>query len=102
MSTSLDTGALPLRTTPFDEGGCICPAGTCAVSRALSLSQYAVFYNDPGLINTRYQQLAAVTAADVQRVAKQYLTAENRTVVITNPKPSTGPNPAPGGEKGGR
>ncbi len=75
---------------------------TSTLSRALSLSRYAVFYNDPGLINTRYQRLMKVTAADVQRVARQYLTAENRTVVITNPKPSTAPNPAPGGEKGGR
>jgi predicted Zn-dependent peptidase len=32
----------------------------------------------------------AVTAADVQRVAKQYLTAENRTVVITNPRAAAG------------
>ena len=30
--------------------------------------------------------MAKVTAADVQRVARQYLTQANRTVVITNPK----------------
>jgi predicted Zn-dependent peptidase len=67
---------------------------TSSLSRALSLSQYAVFYNDPGLINTRYQRLSSITAADVQRVAKQYLTPENRTVIITNPKPAAPTNPA--------
>jgi predicted Zn-dependent peptidase len=56
------------------------------LSRAVLLSQYALFHNDPGLINTRAEKIAAVTAADVQRVARQYLTRENRTVVITNPK----------------
>jgi zinc protease len=74
---------------------------TNTLSRALSLSQYAVFFNDPGLINTRYQRLSSVTGADVQRVAKQYLTPENRTVVITNPKPTTPTNPTTE-QKGGR
>ena len=55
--------------------------------RAMMLSQYAVYYNDPNLINTRFERIGKVTAADVQRVAQKYLTPENRTVVITNPKP---------------
>jgi len=71
-----------------------------SLSRAIMLSQLAVFYNDPNLINTRWERLSSITAADVQRVAKQYLTPENRTVVITNPKPPAAPTP--GGEpKGG-
>jgi len=74
---------------------------TSSLSRAISLSQYAVFYNDPGLINTRYQRLSSITAADVQRVAKQYLTPENRTVVITNPKSPAPTNPT-AEQKGGR
>jgi len=73
---------------------------TSSLSRAVMLSQLAVFYNDPGLINTRYERLASITAADVQRVAKQYLTPQNRTVVITNPKPAA-PVPQPGAGKGG-
>ncbi|MBI4501569.1 MAG: insulinase family protein [Gemmatimonadetes bacterium] len=59
-----------------------------SLSRAILLAQYATFYDDPGLINTRAERLAAVTAADVQRVARKYLTPENRSVVITNPKPA--------------
>ncbi|HSK08783.1 MAG TPA: pitrilysin family protein [Vicinamibacterales bacterium] len=71
---------------------------TSSLSRAVMLSQLAVFYDDPNLINTRYERLSGITAADVQRVAKQYLTVENRTVVITNPKPAAA---GPGAAKGG-
>jgi predicted Zn-dependent peptidase len=58
-----------------------------SLSRAINLSQYAVYYNDPGLINTRLDKVNAVTKEDVQRVANQYLRDTNRTVVITMPKP---------------
>jgi predicted Zn-dependent peptidase len=57
-----------------------------SLSRAILLSEYALFYNDPDLINRRADQIAKVTAADVQRVAREYLVPQNRTVVITNPK----------------
>lgn len=57
-----------------------------SLSRALNLSIWTVYYNDPNLINTRLSKVAAVTKEDVQRVATKYLTAENRTVVVTMPK----------------
>ncbi len=57
-----------------------------SLSRAILLSQYALFYDNPGLINTRVARIKAVTAADVQRVAKQYLVENNRSVIQTNPK----------------
>lgn len=59
-----------------------------SLSRASLLGQYALFYDNPGLINTRVERLAAVTAADVQRVARTYFTPQNRSVVLTNPKPA--------------
>jgi predicted Zn-dependent peptidase len=65
-----------------------------SLQRAVMLSQLAVFYDDPNLINTRWERTAAVTAADVQRVAQKYLTVDNRSVVITNPKPATPGAPA--------
>jgi predicted Zn-dependent peptidase len=58
-----------------------------SLSRAVTLGQYAVYYNDPGLINTRLDKVAAVTKEDVQRVANKYLVETNRTVVITTLKP---------------
>lgn len=57
------------------------------LSRAVSMGQYTVYYNDPNLINTRLDKVAAVTKEDVQRVANKYLVDTNRTIVITTPKP---------------
>jgi predicted Zn-dependent peptidase len=68
-----------------------------SLQRAILLSRYAVFYNDPGAINTRYDRIASITKQDVQRVARQYLTTENRTVVITTP-PNKGAAGAPGAQ----
>jgi zinc protease len=56
-----------------------------ALGKANALSQNAVFYNDPGRINTFLSRLQAVTASDVQRAAQKYLKRENRVVVITEP-----------------
>ncbi|NLG74617.1 MAG: insulinase family protein [Xanthomonadaceae bacterium] len=54
-------------------------------SRAMLLGAFTIKFNDPNLINTRMQKVEAVTAADVQRVARQYLRERNRTVLITMP-----------------
>jgi predicted Zn-dependent peptidase len=65
-----------------------------ALTRAITLGQYTVYYNEPALINARLDKVAAVTKEDVQRVANKYLVDTNRTVVITMPKakakPATG------------
>jgi len=66
-----------------------------SLNRAVELSQDALFFNDPDRINTRADRIAKVTAADVQRVANQYLVKTNRSVVLTMPKPAA---PARGGE----
>jgi len=55
-------------------------------TRANTLGQYAVYYNDPSLINSMQVKLSQVTKADVQRVAATYLKETNRTVVTTLPK----------------
>ena len=52
----------------------------------MSLSQCALFYDKPDKINTRADDIAKVTAADVQRVARRYLVPAGRTVVLTMPK----------------
>ena len=59
---------------------------TSTLQRAVQLGEYAMFFNDPNLINTRTEKILKVTAADVQRVAKKYLTKENRSVIVTVPK----------------
>jgi predicted Zn-dependent peptidase len=62
--------------------------------RANSLGHYAIYYEDPNLINTIWQKYRNVEKADLQRVAKKYFNAANRTVVITLPKSNAAPAPA--------
>jgi zinc protease len=62
------------------------------LGRANALSQNAVFFNDPNRINTQLPRLQAVTAADVKRVANQYLKKANRVIVVDEPEYD--PNPA--------
>jgi zinc protease len=68
-------------------------AVTSSLQRAIQLGQYALYFNDPNLVNTRINGILEVTAADVQRVARKYLTKENRSVITTVPKA----RPAQGG-----
>lgn len=67
-----------------------------SMGRANSIGQYAVYYDDANLINTRIDKVNAVTKQDVQRVANKYLVQTNRTVVITVPKAGGGRGTTPG------
>lgn len=58
-----------------------------SLGRAVQLSQNAVYYNDPGRINTYEEHIQKVTKEDIQRVAKKYLQDANRSVIVTMPKP---------------
>jgi predicted Zn-dependent peptidase len=70
-----------------------------SLNRSLNLGIYAVFYNDPNLINTRLDRYNAVKSEDVRRVAQQFLLPTNRTVVVTVPKPKTAGAAVSKGEK---
>ncbi len=48
------------------------------------------------------ERIRSVTAKDVQRVAKQYLTQDNRTVGILIPTPAKQPDAAPAAAHGGK
>jgi predicted Zn-dependent peptidase len=61
-----------------------------SLQRAILLARYAVFFDDPGIINTRYDRIASLKIDDLQRVARQYLVPTNRTVVVTTPAPKAG------------
>jgi zinc protease len=69
-----------------------------ALTRAITLGQYTVYYNEPGLINARLDKVATVTKEDVQRVANKYLVDTNRTVVITMPKAKAKPTTGASGQ----
>jgi zinc protease len=59
-----------------------------ALGRAQALADDTALYNDPNLINTEIPEELNVTAADVQRATKKYLTKNNRVVVVTQPAAS--------------
>jgi predicted Zn-dependent peptidase len=50
-------------------------------SIAVAIVRSAIERDDPGAINTDLERYRAVTPADVQRVAQQYLTLANRTTI---------------------
>jgi predicted Zn-dependent peptidase len=53
---------------------------------AESLANYHVYYKDANLINNEIDRYMAVTREDIQRVAKKYLTENNRVVLYYLPK----------------
>jgi zinc protease len=58
-----------------------------ATSLATELGDEALYADDPGRVNRNLAKLDAITAADVQAVAKKYLTPEKSTVLRVNPDP---------------
>jgi zinc protease len=56
------------------------------LGRAVELADTTVNFGDPALVNEVYKKTIAVTKEDVMRVAKKYLTENNRTVIVTMPK----------------
>lgn len=57
-----------------------------AVGIAEQLANYHVYYGDANLINTEIDRYMKVTREDLQKVAKKYLTKENRVVLHYLPK----------------
>ncbi len=54
--------------------------------KAIELANYHVFFGDANLINSEIDKFMAVTKEDLRRVAQQYLTEKNRTVLYYVPK----------------
>jgi predicted Zn-dependent peptidase len=52
---------------------------------AITLGEYAVYFNAPDLINTIFYDYIAITAEQVKQVAQKYLVASGRAVVTTLP-----------------
>ena len=54
--------------------------------RADLIGMMATYFSDPTLVNRWLEPYAAATAADLQRVASQYLVPENRATSVFVPK----------------
>ena len=54
--------------------------------KATELGNYYVFFGDANLINSEIDKFTSVTKDDLRRVARQYLTEKNRTVLYYLPK----------------
>ena len=61
-------------------------SNSTVVGIAESLADYHVYFGDANLINTEIDRYMIVTREDLQRVARQYLTKENRVVLYYLPK----------------
>jgi zinc protease len=57
-------------------------------SKASALGRYAVLGGDPDRFNTELDRYLRVTAADVQRVARDYFVPAQRTVLVVAPPPA--------------
>ena len=70
------------------------------ISRANYLGLRQLFTGNAGSINDYPKQLAAVTVADLQRVASRYLTAANRSFIDRQPAAAPPAAPAAAGSEG--
>ena len=57
-----------------------------SLSTARAIGEYAVYYDDPNLINTFYERCSKETLADIQLAAQKYLRASRSSVIVTVPK----------------
>jgi predicted Zn-dependent peptidase len=69
--------------------------------RADLLASFALFDDDPGRLNGIEAAFAKVTPALVQKAAREYLRATNRTVLVIDPKKEEKAADAAGAAQGG-
>jgi predicted Zn-dependent peptidase len=62
-----------------------------SIERAKLLGQYEVLDGKPELLDEDYTNLFAVTGPQIQAVAKKYLTAARRDVLVIQPAPPQAP-----------
>jgi zinc protease len=56
--------------------------------KAETLARVSIYYQDPERINRELKSILGMTAGDVQRVARKYLSRDRRAVVVTLPAAS--------------
>ena len=61
-----------------------------SLNTAQRMSQYAVYFDDPDLVNTLYDKLGAVTGEQVKQAAAKYVVPKGRSVITTLPANQAG------------
>ena len=64
------------------------------------LAHYAVYHDDPNLINQEWERFSSVTPEGIREVVRETFRAENRTLLLVQPQaPPQQSNGAPGAEE---
>jgi predicted Zn-dependent peptidase len=53
------------------------------------LASFALFDDDPALVNRLEDEFAKITPAQIQKTADQFLRPTNRTILVVEPKPES-------------
>ncbi|MEO8191083.1 MAG: pitrilysin family protein [Acidobacteriota bacterium] len=93
---TLDRAIVKIRSDLYDA-----IESTFGFGRADLLGSFALFYDDPNLINGLEERFRSVTPELVQKTAREYLAPANRTVLIIEPKPEASPDNKPAAPKSG-
>jgi len=79
----LDLAIIKMRSTLYDILG-----GGLGIGKLNILASFALFYDNPSMINTLEDNFKKVTPELIQKTAKEYLRSTNRTILIVDPKAS--------------
>jgi zinc protease len=80
-AATLDRARVKMRSGLYDY-----LEGFFGFGRADLLASFALFYDDPHMVNRIEERFEAVTPALIQKVAQEYLRPTNRTILTVTPK----------------
>ncbi len=87
---TLDRAIVKIRSDLYDA-----IESTFGFGRADLLGSFALFYDDPNLINGLEDRFRQITPELVQKTAREYLAPTNRTVLVIEPKAEATPDGKP-------
>ena len=77
----LDLALIKMRSNLYDQIG-----GGLGIGKLNMLASFALFYDNPAMINTLEDSFKKVTPGIIRKTAKEYLRSTNRTILIVDPK----------------
>ncbi|MBS1610283.1 MAG: insulinase family protein [Bacteroidetes bacterium] len=77
----INLALIKMRSGLYDQIG-----GGLGLGKLNMLASFALFYDNPGMINTLEDSFKKVTPELIRKTAKEYLRSTNRTILIVDPK----------------